>query len=764
MTSEQIRTLLNEMSLQEKIGQLLQLTGNFYAQEGLATGPMSDMELTQEQVDQAGSILSTVGARQLRRIQKEYMEKQPHHIPLLFMADVINGLRTVFPIPLAQGCSFDPELSQEMARISAKESARAGLHVTFSPMVDLVRDARWGRVMESTGEDPYLNGLFGQAMIRGYQGESVGEQDRIAACVKHFAGYGAPLGGREYNQVELSERTLWEEYLPAYRKGVEAGAELFMTSFNTLGRVPSTANRELMQDVLREKWGFDGVLISDWAAIQELLPHTVAEDKEEAAALALQAGVDIDMMTNVYANHLQRQIREGKLPMEWLDASVLRILNLKNRLGLFEKPYKDADEAYDETEHIEEAHRAFARKAAPETFVLLRNDGILPLPTAPTQQVRNIAFIGPYVEEKRICGSWSLFYRMEENVTIGEALREAQEAGKLTLPISLASGCQVLDYGQERDGFRDHVKNESTKEELEAMEAEALRIAREADAVVMPIGEHHEFTGEGAARTQIGIPEHQLELFRKVYAVNPNIVAVTFSGRPLDLREVSSKARAVLHVWFPGTEGGHAIVDTLFGEVEPGGRLSMSFPYNVGQVPVYYSELNTGRPHVDGRAGRCVSRYIDAPNKPLYRFGYGLGYTSFAYSQLTLSSDELIMKRGEGDMESGAGELTATVTLTNTGSRQGTEVVQLYIRDLEGSVARPVRELKGFQRVTLAPGESRRISFAITIEQLCFYRLDMSYGAEPGRFRVFVGGNSDTDNGADFVLRQAAADETEAHR
>lgn len=677
MTSEQIRTLLGEMSLQEKIGQLLQLTGNFYAQEGLATGPMSDMELTQEQVDQAGSILSTVGARQLKRIQKEYMEKQPHHIPLLFMADVINGLRTVFPIPLAQGCSFDPELSQEMARISAKESARAGLHVTFSPMVDLVRDARWGRVMESTGEDPYLNGLFGQAMIRGYQGESVGEQDRIAACVKHFAGYGAPMGGREYNQVELSERTLWEEYLPAYRKGVEAGAELFMTSFNTLGRVPSTANRELMQDVLREKWGFDGVLISDWAAIQELLPHTVAKDKEEAAALALQAGVDIDMMTNVYANHLERQIREGKLPMEWLDASVLRILNLKNRLGLFEKPYKDADEAYDETEHIEEAHRAFARKAAPETFVLLKNDGILPLPTAPTQQVRTIAFIGPYVEEKRICGSWSLFYRMEENVTIGEALREAQEAGKLTLPISLAGGCQVLDYGQERDGFRDHVKNESTKEELAAMEAEALRIAREADAVVMPIGEHHEYTGEGAARTQIGIPEHQLELFRKVYAVNPNIVAVTFSGRPLDLREVSSKARAVLHVWFPGTEGGHAIVDTLFGEVEPGGRLSMSFPYNVGQVPVYYSELNTGRPHVDGRAGRCVSRYIDAPNKPLYRFGYGLGYTSFDYSQLTLSSDELIMKRGEGDMESNVGELTATVTLTNTGSRTGTEVVQL---------------------------------------------------------------------------------------
>lgn len=744
MTSEQIKALLDDMSLQEKIGQLLQLTGNFYAQEGMATGPMLDMQLTREQVDQAGSILSTVGAEQLKRIQESYMEKQPHHIPLLFMADVINGLRTVFPIPLAQGCSFDPALSEKMAQISARESARAGLHVTFSPMVDLVRDARWGRVMESTGEDPYLNGLFGQAMIRGYQGEDVGEKDHIAACVKHFAGYGAPMGGREYNQVELSERTLWEEYLPSYRKGVEAGAEMFMTSFNTLGKVPSTANRELMQDVLREKWGYDGVLISDWAAIQELLAHGIAADKEEAAYLALRAGVDIDMMTNVYANHLEQQIQEGRIPMEWLDASVLRILNLKNKLGLFENPYKDADEAYDRMDDIEEAHRAFARKAAPETFVLLHNDGILPLPTAPTEQIGSIAFIGPYVDEKRICGSWSLFYRMEENVTIEEALKELQASGRLTMPISCAKGCQVLDYGQERDGFRGHVKNESTREELEAMEAEAIRTAREADIVVMPVGEHHEYTGEGAARTEIGIPEHQMELFRKVYAVNPNIVVVNFSGRPLDLREVSRKARAVLQVWFPGTEGGHAIVDTLFGETEPGGRLAMSFPYNVGQVPVYYSELNTGRPHVDGvERGRCVSRYIDAPNKPLYSFGYGMGYTTFAYSPVTLSnsvSDREVLS-------------TATVTLTNTGSRTGTEVVQLYIRDLAGSVARPVRELKGFQRVSLAPGESRQVSFAITEEMLSFYRLDMSYGAEPGQFRIFVGGDSNTDNGAAFTLQ-----------
>lgn len=751
MTSEQIQTLLADMSLQEKIGQLIQLTGVFYAGEGMATGPMSEMGLTREQVDMAGSVLSSVGAARLKDIQKAYMEKQPHHIPLLFMADVINGFRTVFPIPLAQGCSFDPELSQEMARVSAREAARTGLHATFSPMVDLVRDARWGRVMESTGEDPYLNGLFGSAMIRGYQGENVGEKDRIAACVKHFAGYGAPMGGREYNQVELSERTLRQDYMPSYRQGVEAGAELVMTSFNTLGRVPATANRELMQDILRGEWGFEGVLISDWAAIRELLAHGIAADRDEAAYLALRAGVDIDMMTDVYANHLERQIREGKIPMEWLDASVLRILNLKNKLGLFEHPCKDADETYDEAADIEPAHRAFARKAAPETFVLLKNDGILPLPTAPTERVRNIAFVGPYVDEKRICGSWSLFYNMEENVTIQEALEQARTEGALTVPVSWAKGCQVLDYGQERDGFRDHVKNTCGREELEAMEAEAVRVAREADVVVMPMGEHHEYTGEGSARTEIGIPEHQMELFRRVYAVNPNIVVVSFSGRPLDLREVSRKARAVLQVWFPGTEGGHAIVDTLFGETEPGGRLSMSFPYNVGQVPVYYSELPTGRPHLDGAAdGRCVSRYIDAPNKPLYVFGYGMGYTTFSYSPVTLSRGDMVMgkKAAEGSA------LTAAVTLTNTGSRPGTEVVQLYIRDMAGSVARPVRELKGFQRVTLGPGESRQVCFDITEEMLRFYRLDMSYGAEPGQFMAYIGPDSDTQNGASFSLRQ----------
>lgn len=751
MTSEQIKALLADMSLQEKIGQLLQLTGNFYDQDGLATGPMLDMELTREQVDCAGSILSTVGAKQLKRMQSAYMERQPHHIPLLFMADVINGFRTVFPIPLAQGCSFDPALSGEMARVAAKEAARTGLHVTFSPMVDLVRDARWGRVMESTGEDPYLNRLFCRAMIHGYQGEHVGEKDHIAACVKHFAGYGAPMGGREYNQVELSERTLREEYLPAYQAGVEAGAEMFMTSFNTLGRIPSTANRELLQDILRKEWGFDGVLISDWAAIQELVAHGIAADKEEAAYLALRAGVDIDMVTNVYANHLEQQIRDGRIPPEWLDTAVLRILKLKNKLGLFENPCKDADEDYDEMPEIEEAHRSFARKAAPETFVLLKNDGILPLPQAPTEQVRSIAFVGPYVEEKRICGSWSLFYRMEENVTIREALEEAETAGKLTIPISCGQGCQVLDFGQERDGFRDHVRNESTREELEAMETEAIRLAREADVVVMPLGEHHEYTGEGAARTEIVIPEHQMELFRKVHAVNPNIVVVNFSGRPLDLREVSRKARAVLQVWFPGTEGGHAIADTLFGESEPSGRLSMSFPYNVGQVPVYYSGLSTGRPHVDGAAdGRCVSRYIDAPNKPLYSFGYGLGYTVFTYSPVRLTGAVPQKRRTKGP--GSEKPLTASVTLTNTGSRSGTEVVQLYIRDLAGSVSRPLRELKGFQRISLAPGESREVSFVITEEMLRFYRADMTYGSEPGRFMVYIGADSNTENGAEFRL------------
>lgn len=742
MKESELIALLQDMTLDEKVNQLVQLHGRFYnpeAETGCATGPTEEMGLCEQQVWEAGSVLTTVGAANPRRIQKKYMEHQPHHIPLLFMADIINGYRTIFPIPLAQGCSFDPELVSHMAAVAAKESARTGLHVTFSPMADLVRDPRWGRVMESTGEDTFLNCCMVKAMVKGYQGDDISQKDKIAACIKHFAAYGAPVGGRDYNQVELSERTLREDYLPSYHAGIEAGAETIMTSFNTLGRIPSTANKKLLRDILREEWGFDGVVISDWGAVWELVEHGIAEDKDEATFLAMRAGVDIDMMTEVYANHLKKLVENNKVPEKWVDEAVYRILQLKNKLGLFENPYKDADEKYDEEAEIEPAHRQFARKAAAETFVLLKNDGILPLKKELDENCRSVAFVGPYTKYRQICGSWSLFKRVEDCVTLEEGVKAKQ----LEMPVSFEMGCEVLDYKQGIGGFKGYFENTRTPEELENMACRAVEAAKMADVVVMPIGEHYEFSGEGASKTEICLPPHQVALFDRIYAVNPNIVVVTFSGRPMDLRAVSDRARAILHVWLPGTEGGNAIADVLFGDVVPGGKLSMCFPYSVGQVPVYYSELHTGRRRPEGEeAPRCVSCYRDAPNRPLFAFGYGLSYTTFSYSDVHM--DREVMDAN--------GMIRASVVVTNTGKRAGKDVVQLYIHDVAGSVARPVRELKGFQKILLQPGESRKVSFEIREEMLRFYTADMEYKSEPGSFEVFIGGDSDTDNRAEFRL------------
>lgn len=739
MKEEQIRELLEDMSTEEKIGQLLQLTGAFYADEGLATGPMQQMQLSQEQVEQAGSVLSTVGAATLKKIQTAYMEKQPHHIPLMFMADVINGYRTVFPIPLALGCSFEPEIMRKTSEISAREMARAGVHVTFSPMVDLVRDARWGRVMESTGEDTYLNRCFAKAAIEGYQGAGVGTKDHVAACMKHFAGYGSPVGGREYNQVEVSERSLFEDYLPAYKTGVDAGTKMVMTSFNTLGRIPCTGNQELMKGILREQWGYDGVVISDWAAIHELIEHGVARDEDEAAYLAMQAGVDIDMMTNVYALHLKDQLASGKVTMDQLDAAVYRILNLKNELGLFENPFKDADESYDESKKPDGEHTKYAREILPETFVLLKNDGILPLSKEPVDTCKSIAFIGPFMKEIDVCGAWSFFNRKEENVTLEQAVNERE----LSMPYTIEEGCHTVPYGMRFVGIRGEVVNPYTPEELGVLKANAVASAKQADVVVMALGEHSFFSGEGGARTQITIPEHQMELFRAVAEVNPNIAVVTFSGRPLDLREVNEKAKAILHVWFPGTETGHAVMDVLFGDASPSGRLSMSFPYCVGQVPVYYNELHTGRQYIDGtETSRFFSKYIDAPNHPLYVFGYGLDYTEYRYDNLVLDGNQVTKDR----------PITVSVDVTNVGKRAGKEVVQMYLQDLVGSVARPVRELKGFEKVALSAGEKKTITFTITEEMLRFYDRNMNYVSEPGEFKVYVGGNSDAELSAGFQL------------
>lgn len=736
MTEQKLKELLADMTLEEKVNQMSQVVGAFFNKDMdiTAMGPMADKGFTPENVALSGSILGSMGAETLKKIQKDFVEQHPHHIPMLFMLDIINGFKTIFPIPLGQGATFEPELSEKCAAVAAKEAAVSGLHVTFAPMTDLVRDARWGRVMESTGEDPYLNGLFCAGMVRGFQGDDLKEPYKIASCVKHFAGYGAPTAGRDYNTVELSEHTFRDFYLPSYKAGIDAGAAMVMTSFNTVNGVPATGNKKLMRGILRDEMGFDGVLISDWAAIEEIIYHGYCADREEAAVRSAEAGVDIDMMTGIYCENLCRLVREGKISEDLIDESCMRILELKNKLGLFENPYKDADAEKEKAYNLCPEHRALAKKAAEESFVLLKNDGVLPLDTA-----KKIAFVGPYTNNHEIKSSWSFTGDSKDCVTIQEAAEKVFDASRTTY----AEGCPVIGNDVELIGFTETTPKKYSEEELAAMEQSALQAAKEADLVVMPMGEHYLQSGEATSRAMIDVPEIQMELFRKVLAVNPNVVVVLFNGRPLDLREISAKAKAILEVWFPGTEGGSAVVDVLTGKKNPSGKLPMSFPYCVGQAPVSYNEYSTGRPNLPGMKERFRSKYLDIPNAPLYPFGYGLSYTTFAVSDVVLDQNEMDKN----------GRIAAKVTVKNTGDAAGCEVVQLYIRDDYSDVVRPVKELKGFRKVELAPGEEQEVTFYITEEDLRYYRLDGTFGSEPGTFTVMIGNSSTTENSAVFTLK-----------
>ncbi len=738
MEQQKLMSLLSDMSLDEKTGELFQIPSYFFNND-MVTGPAVEMGITPEELRVCGSCLSVIGARKLRDIQKAHIQRHPHHIPMLFMADIINGYRTVFPIPLAQSCTFDPALAEKCASIAASEAAAAGLHVTFSPMADLVRDARWGRVMESAGEDPYLSGLMAAAMVRGYQGEDndLSKKGALAACLKHFAGYGAPEGGRDYNTVELSERTLTEDYLPAYQKAIDAGCALVMTSFNTLNRIPSTANRHLMREILRDKMLFDGVLISDWCAVSELIPHGIAADEKEAAALALNAGVDIDMASPVYLKNLKGMVKQKLIDERLIDEAVLRILTLKNRLGLFENPYKDGSEEDENKLLLCTAHRQQARDCAEKSFVLLKNeDGFLPL----NREKESVAFIGPFADNLLLSGSWSFFGDDKDCVTLKEGVtRSYPEAAAF-----FAQGCPTVNPGTEVLGFQ----KVPPKEDFDLQDAldTAIQLARKADRVILALGEHRDYSGEGASRTHITLPSCQLELFHKICEVNPNVGVILFNGRPLDICEIAQRAKAILEAWLPGVEGGNALARVLYGDASPSGRLSMSFPRCVGQVPIYYNHMSTGRPFSgDYRTTRYNSKYLDAPNEPLYPFGYGLTYTDFAYSKLCLDSDVLHPDDG----------ICASVEVTNTGTRPGTETVQLYLHDVSASVTRPVRELKGFCKVSLKPGESRRVSFRITEEMLRFYDIHMNYVSEPGQFEVFIGPDSASGSKGVFTLVQS---------
>lgn len=699
MDITKLQDLFKQMTREEKIGQTVQLTGNFYDDDTAAiTGPMKEMNVSANDLTRVGSILGGTGAADIRRIQDDYMKKNRLGIPLLFMADVIHGYRTIFPIPLALASSWNPALFEETAQMAARESATAGVHVTFSPMVDLVRDARWGRVMESTGEDPFLNEEFAKAMVRGYQGIDL-EKDttRLAACVKHFAAYGAPTAGLDYNTVDLSEHALRENYFSGYEAAIKAGAKMVMSSFNTIKGIPATGNKWLLRTVLREEMGFDGVVISDWAGINELIPHGIAENLKEAAKLSLEAGIDIDMMSGGYLHHLEEIIQENPEMETLLDEAVWRILLLKNELGLFENPYRGADEAAEARELFNETNRKLAQKAAEESVVLLKNNGVLPLKTN-----EKIALVGPKKETQDLLGSWSLNGLESETQSLAEALEQAI----------------LIEDNEVFNGLNSYKLSELYT----------------ADKIIVALGEDSFMSGEAASRSNIQLPKNQLLLLNELKKLSKPIIAVIITGRPLDISAVAHQADAILNAWFPGSLGAQAVADILYGKVNPSGRLTMSFPCTVGQVPIYYNRHTTGRPFTNKQQGeKYLARYLDTENTPLYPFGFGLSYATFSYSDLTVSKPTFTKNE----------EITVTVSVTNTSDRSGTETVQLYVRDHVAQVVRPIKELKQFKRITLEPNETREVVFQLREEHFHYLHPDGTLSSDPGSFELMVGPNTE---------------------
>ncbi len=709
-----IHALLKEMSLEEKLAQMSQFLASMLSVdiEAEITGPNASMRLTGADIASTGSCLGgKTLAADVIKLQDKHLSEDPHKIPLLFMRDVIHGYRTIYPIPLGMGATWDEDLVTACCRMAAVESAVSGVQVTFSPMVDLVRDCRWGRNMESTGEDPWLNGRIGAAMVRGYQGEDLKDKHSIAACVKHFAAYGAVEAGRDYNTTDISEHSLREYYLPAYKAAIDADVRMVMTSFNALNGTPAAANKWLVTHILRDEWGFDGVVISDWSAFTEMITHGFAEDRKQAAEYAINAGNDIEMMSSCYLHNLAALIDEGRIGIEQVDAAVLRILQLKDDLGMFEDPYGGASSEEEAKYCLCDEHRALARTAAARSAVLLKNEGVLPF----SRTAKRLALIGPFADCGMI-GSWACNGTAEEAVSIAAGMKRALPDAEITV----LQGCSA-DLAALPD---------------EVLEAEAVRAAKVADHVLLCLGESATMSGEGNSRADVSLPEAQKQLIRRVVAANPNTAVVLFNGRPLALGDIIGEIPALFTAWHPGTEGGNAIADLVLGDVNFEGHLTMSFPYHVGQAPLYYNRMNTGRPKPseESTQGYC-SRYIDCPNRPLFPFGYGLSYTSFAFGKPTL--DRTTMARGE--------TLKASVTVKNTGMVAGSTPVQLYIRDCVASLVRPIRELKDYERVFLAPGEEKQVSFAVTEEMLAFHTADGSYRAEPGRFTLWLA--SDAESG-----------------
>ena len=735
---EYVDQLMEKMTLQEKIGQLnLMVAGDITTGGAINTQVGSDIAQ-----GNMGGVFNIKGIEKIKALQDIAINNTRLGIPLLVGMDVIHGYETMFPIPLALSCSWDTEAMKAVGEISAKEASADGINWTFSPMVDIALDARWGRISEGNGEDPYLSGVLGAAMTQGYQGtdmrtEEILSNNRIMACLKHFALYGAVESGKEYNTVDMSRVRMMNQYLPPYEAVIKAGVGSVMSSFNLIDYIPATANKWMMTDVLRKQWGFKGLLVTDYASIAEILQHGTAKDLKQASEQALKAGTDMDMCSNAFVKHLTQSIQEGKVSEEDINMACRRILEAKYKLGLFSDPYRYCDIKRSKNEIYTQENRKVAREVAAKTFVLLKNEGnILPL-----KKEGKIALIGPLADTRNnIAGTWSVAQTPEKYATIKEAMENALK-GKATLLYT--QGCNIWRNRQlQKNGEFDKPLNWGDENELKK---EALKIAKEADVIVCAMGESADMSGECGSRTNLEMPDVQHELLAELVKLGKPVVLLNFAGRPTVLSWEKQYVPAIMNVWFGGSEMGDALCDVIFGDKVPSGKLTTSMPKTTGQAPIYYNHQNTGRPVPDDnkKFAKYASNCLDVSNGPLYPFGYGLSYTTFEYSNFKLSSQEADINGNQEATEWQNGKkITATVTVKNTGARDADEVVQLYIRDMVASISRPVKELKGFQRIHLVAGESKEVSFEITPDMLKFYNIELKHVIEPGDFQIMVGANS----------------------
>ncbi len=725
-----ISSLMAKMTLDEKIGQLNLPNIGFDV-----TGPVISQDVDKKiKNGLVGGVFNTFTPSAVKKLQDMAVKETRLGIPLIFGYDVIHGHKTTFPIPLALASTWDMPLVEQSARIAAQEASADGLNWTFSPMVDIARDPRWGRVAEGAGEDPYLGSLVAKAMVKGYQGDDLAKNNTIMACVKHFALYGGAEAGRDYNTVDMSLVKMYNEYLPPYHAAFDAGAASAMSSFNEINGVPATANKWLMTDLLRKQWGFKGFVVTDYTAINEMIEHGVGKDLKEVSALALNAGIDMDMVGEGFLKYTKELLKEGIVTQKTIDDACRRILEAKYKLGLFDDPYRYINEQRAKNEILTPENRKAARVIAENSMVLLKNDNQL-LPLDPSKK---IALIGPLADnQSEILGCWRAAGDKAKAVSVLTGFRNLLGPGA---KIEYARGCNLLtdQVLQARISGKESLDPRSDDE----MITEAYHLASNSDVIVAVLGEPSELSGEAACRTELGLPGRQLELLQTLLKTGKPVVLVLMSGRPLTLEFEAANVPAILEAWHGGSEAGNAVADVLYGKYNPSGKLTMTFPLNVGQVPIYYNHKNTGRPYVGNRSDKYKSRYLDVENAPLFPFGFGLSYTTFSYTDLKLDKQKLATN----------GTLTITVKLTNTGRYDGNEVAQLYVRDMVGSIGRPVKELKGFQKVFLKAGESRILTFTLTPADLAFYNSDLQLKAEPGDFMVSVGTNSASGLESSFGL------------